>query len=182
MTWRKVLVYWVAAAIIGAAIYVSDKREAAAPPPPAQVQPLVTTSPSGFKRLAVQLGAETAAFVRENDRWTVTSPAGYRITSDLIGALIDTLASIPPVEKLSTDARTSEQFGLSPAEAEITMETADGASTGVYVGKRNPTGTAVYAALAGEDSVYLLGLNAQYYLELIFDELGRQRTEVPAAE
>ena len=181
MTWRKVFVYWIVAALVGATVYVGERRDEVAPPPANAVQPLVTTSPSSFERLTVKRGAESAAFVRESERWVVTSPAGYRITSDLVAALIDTLASIPPVEKLSTDARTSEQFGLSPSEAEITMDGPAG-NAHVYIGKRNPTGTAVYAALAGEDSVYLLGLNAQYYLELIFDELGRQRTNAQAVE
>jgi hypothetical protein len=182
MTWRKVLLYWVVAALIGATVYVGERRDEVAPPPSDAVQPLVTVSPSRFERVTVTRGGETATFVRESDRWVVVTPAGYRITSDLVAALIDTLASIPPVEKLSTSARTSEQFGLAPPEAEIAMDGPGGADAEVYVGKRNPTGTAVYAALAGEDSVYLLGLNAQYYLELIFEELGRQRAQARAVE
>lgn len=182
MTWRKVLFYWLAATLIGGIVYFGDRRDEAELEATSDLPALVTISPSRFERLTVTRGGIVLAFARENDRWVVTAPAGYRITSDLIGALIDTLASIPPVEKLSTEARTSPQFGLAPPEAEISMEGPDGASASVDIGKRNPTGTAVYAALTGDASVYLLGLNAQYYLELIFDELGRQQREAAAAE
>jgi len=179
MTWRSVIVYWVAAAFIGGFVYAGFQRDAVAPPPPRAVPPLVTVSPSRFDEVSVRRGAETLSIVRKDDRWVLVSPPGLRLTSDLVAALLDTLASIPPVEKLSTDGRDGGPFGLSPPEAEVSMKGSDGVTASVEIGKRNPTGTAVYAALAGESSVYLLGLNAQYYVELIFDEIGRQRSGQP---
>jgi hypothetical protein len=175
MTWRHVLVYWVLAAIVGGLVYVGIERDAAIPPAAPEVASLVTTSLARIDDVTVRRGSATLAFGRESDRWVLKSPAGFRVTSDLVAALLDTLASIPPIERLSTDGRGSGPFGLSPPEAEVVLDGPDVEPVTVDIGSRNPTGTAVYAAVAGDDSVYLLGLNAQYYLELVFDEVARQR-------
>jgi hypothetical protein len=177
MTWRHVLVYWLLAALVGGTVYVGVQREAAAPPPAPEMAPLVKASLSQVDGVTVRKGLEAIVFARESDRWVLQSPAEFRVTSDLVAALLDTLASIPPIEKLSTNGRSSGPFGLSPPEAQVVMRGPDGPPVTVDIGSRNPTGTAVYAAIAGDDSVYLLGLNAQYYLELIFDELARQRRQ-----
>jgi hypothetical protein len=182
MTWRSVIVYWVAAALIGGFVYAGFRRDEVAPPPPATVPPLVSVSPSRFDEVTVRRGNRTLSIARKDDRWVLVSPPELRLTSDLVAALLDTLATIPPVEKLSADGRAGGPFGLSPPEVEVSMKGGDGVTATVDIGKRNPTGTAVYAAIAGEGSVYLLGLNAQYYVELIFDEIDRQRTGAPPAE
>jgi hypothetical protein len=182
MTWRSVIVYWVVAAVVGAVVYAGYRRDEVSPPPPKTVPPLVTLSPSRFDEVTVSHGGETLAIVRKDDRWVLVSPAGLRLTSDLVAALLDTLASIPPVERLSNDGRDATAFGLSPPEAEVSMKGSDGVAAAIEIGKRNPTGTAVYAAVRGEGSVYLLGLNAQYYVELMFDEIGRQRRGEPLGE
>jgi hypothetical protein len=175
MTWRHVLVYWLLAAIVGGIVYASIERDAATPPPAPEIAPLVATPLARISDVTVRRGTETIAFARENDRWVLKSPKGFHVTSDLVAALLDTLASIPPIERLSTDGRASGPFGLSPPEAEVVLRGPDVEAVTVDIGSRNPTGTAVYAAIAGDDSVYLLGLNAQYYLELVFDEVARQR-------
>ena len=180
MTWRSVIFYWVAAALVGGFVYAGFRSDEVAPPPPDSVPPLVTLSPSRFDEVTVRRGDETLSIVRKDDRWVLVSPPGLRLTSDLVAALLDTLATIPPVEKLSADGRAGALLGLSPPEAEVSMKGSDGVTATVDIGKRNPTGTAVYAAVAGESAVYLLGLNAQYYVELIFDEIGRQRSGEPA--
>lgn len=182
MTWRSVIVYWVAAALIGGFVALGARRDAAAPPPPKALAPLVSLSPSRFDELTVKHGPDVISLARKDDRWVLVAPAGVHITSDLVEALLDTLASIPPVERLSTNAGSTAQFGLAPPEGQVSMRGSDGVTAAVDIGKRNPTGTAVYAALAGEDSVYLLGLNAQYYLELIFDEVARQQSGAPAGD
>jgi hypothetical protein len=177
MTWRHVLVYWLLAALVGGIVYIGVERDAAIPPPAPEIAPLVEISLSRVDAVTVRRGSAAIAFARESDRWVLKEPTGFTVTSDLVAALLDTLVSIPPIEKLSTDGRSSGPFGLSPPEAQVVLAVLSGSdaeATTVDIGSRNPTGTAVYAAIAGDDSVYLLGLNAQYYLELIFDEVARQ--------
>jgi hypothetical protein len=181
MTWRHVFVYWLLASIVGAIVYVGMERDAATPPPAPEIAPLVAMPLSSIDDVTVRRGPATIAFARESDRWVLQSPPGFQVTSDLVAALLDTLVSIPPIERLSTDGRGSGPFGLSPPEAEIVLGGRDVEAVTVDIGSRNPTGTAVYAAVAGDDAVYLLGLNAQYYLELVFDELARQRRQAPPA-
>ncbi|HYV57490.1 MAG TPA: hypothetical protein VE911_08095, partial [Candidatus Nitrosopolaris sp.] len=50
----------------------------------------------------------------------------------------------------------------------------------VTLGGTNPTGTAVYARLAGAPEVVLIGRDVQYYEELIFQALAG--TPAPAVD
>lgn len=44
----------------------------------------------------------------------------------------------------------------------------------VELGSRSPTQTAVYARKGGDAAIYLLGLNASYYVDLIYQEVDKQ--------
>jgi hypothetical protein len=50
---------------------------------------------------------------------------------------------------------------------------ADGSVIRVLLGARNPAQTAVYARREGKPDVVLLGLNVQYYIELVIEALQR---------
>jgi hypothetical protein len=39
----------------------------------------------------------------------------------------------------------------------------------VEIGARNPTRTAVYARRSDQPSIFLVGMNLSYYIDLIFD-------------
>jgi hypothetical protein len=43
------------------------------------------------------------------------------------------------------------------------------------LGELSPTRTAVYARKSGSDDIALIGLNAKYYIDLVFENVRRQR-------
>lgn len=175
MTWRHVLVYWAAALLLGGWLYLDARDEAAFESDTPVLAPLVAPTETRCEQVVVARGGTELRFVSRDGRWDTASPAGVRITSDLVAALLDTLSTIPPIERIEGESPEAPQYGLLPPRARVALQSAGKPAKVVHVGRRNPTGTAVYAALAEDDEVYLIGLNAQYYVELIFDELARQR-------
>lgn len=174
MTWRHIIVYWAAAGALAGWLYVQSQAPASVPAATAATAPLLSAPLERFDGIVILRGADELVFRRDGTRWQQTAPPGLQVTSDLVAALLDTLSTIPPIERLENENVTSPQFGLSPPEARIQLRSAGEVAIEVEIGRRNATRTAAYAAVAGKGDVYLIGLNAQYYFELIFDEVARQ--------
>jgi hypothetical protein len=177
MTWRHVIAYWVAALALAGWLYVDAQTPQVAPAESeTAVAPLVGKPLERFDEIAVARGTDRLVFRRDDGRWQESAPAGVSIPSDLVAALLDTLSTISPIERLAGESPTAQEFGLAPAETRIELRAGGATALEVAIGRRNPTRTAAYAAVAGKPDVYLIGLNAQYYLDLIFDEVARQRS------
>lgn len=177
MTWRHVIAYWALAVALAGWLYV-DWRSPAAPPVDAEtaVAPLVAPPLERFDEIVLARGADRRVFRRSDGRWTQSGPDVVTVPSDLVAALLDTLSTIPPIERLASASSTAPEFGLAPAETRIELRSGGVKALEIDIGRRNPTRTAAYAAVAGHPEVYLIGLNAQYYLELIFDGIAGPRT------
>jgi len=177
MTWRHVIVYWALALALGGWLYVDSRAPDVAPvDAETALAPLVAPPLERFDEIAIERAADRLRFRREGGRWTEVAPADVIVPSDLVAALLDTLSTIPPIERLAGETTTAPEFGLAPAETRIELRSGGSVALAIDIGRRNPTRTAAYAAVAGGTDVYLIGLNAQYYLELIFDEVARQRS------
>lgn len=175
MTWRSVAVYWVLATVVGTNLYAEWRArnpfEAEAVLPQAAI---VVADSAPIDGVVATRGSLALDVRRVSERWTVQQPAGLQLQPDLIDALIDTLTTIAPVEIVEEAAGRGREFGLSPPLFTVRLDSGPRTLATVELGYRNPTRTAVYARLAGEDRVYLLGLNAQYYVELLYEEVDRQ--------
>jgi hypothetical protein len=177
VTWRHVIAYWALALALAGWLY-ADSRTSATPPvdPETAVAPLVAPPLERFDEVVLARGADRFVFRRKDGRWTQSASDAVTVPSDLVAALLDTLSTIPPIERLASESSTAPEFGLAPAETRIELRSGGATALEIDIGRRNPTRTAAYAAVAGKPAVYLIGLNAQYYLELIFDEITRQRS------
>ncbi len=95
-------------------------------------------------------------------------PPNKIVASDLVDALLESLEALPPVELVAEGAEDPARFGLDPPEVTLHFATSTG-NTSIALGARNPTRTAVYARRGGENRVYLIGLSARYYVDLLFE-------------
>jgi len=175
VSWRSVIVYWVLAVVIGAHVALAvSQRTSDEAVPDRPVEPIITVASSTIDSLSAERDSRAVALERSGGRWLVSDPIGLTVSNDLVDALIDTLSTIPPVEILTEKPDDLAQYGLAPPEAVLRLASAGEPVATIELGRRNPTRTAVYARMAREDRVYLIGLNAQYYLELIYEQLASQ--------
>lgn len=183
MTWRSVVVYWVLALAAGFHVYgVWRERGPVAAVEERPVAPIINATASSIDAMTVVRGDLSVEIERDGERWVVVRPAGLEVSNDLLDALLDTLTTIPPVEILSDDedgGTSIAQFGLDPPLAVLALRSSGASVATVELGKRNPTRTAVYARLVEEDRLYLLGLNAQYYVELAYEQFEKQSRGMP---
>jgi len=175
VSWRRIAVYYGLSAVLGVYLYAHHLWTS-----PNLPQPKTVTTPiadvgshAPDSVLLSRQGVELEAG-RLGQRWMLRKPPGLSVTSDLLDALIDTLTTIPPIEIVADASVHDEEYGLSPPAERVELRSGGKVLASIRLGKRNPTRTAVYAGREGDDRVYLLGLNAQYYVELIFEDIGRQ--------
>jgi hypothetical protein len=93
------------------------------------------------------------------------------VFDDLITAIVSSLTDTPPVELVDATGASMDDFGLSRPTVRITLGRTNQEEVVIELGARNPAQTAVYARRDGSPSIVLLGLNVQYYVDLVLEAL-----------
>ncbi len=173
---RAILVYYLVAGVLGLNLWWSAGLPLAGSEASTTqaLKPLVSLDPASVREVRVSGVGRSVVLERAVDtreRWRAVRPAGAVVAADLVEALLDALSTLPPVEIVSRDASTAARFGLKPPRTVIVLKTVDGVEDTVFLGERNPTRTAVYAG-KGAGPLYMIGLNAQYYADLILEQAG----------
>ena len=170
MTWRSAAVYWLS--FVALFTYNRVVLEADRSQPLAARPPFIEVAASEISTLDIERGGQHLHAERADGSWKVTVPAGSSAPADLVGAVVESLTSIPDVEVVSEAPPPSDDFGLNPPATTITLGRGAVAPITVRFGQLNPTSTAVYAQRGDSPRVYLLGRNLGYYLDLLLPPAG----------
>jgi hypothetical protein len=108
---------------------------------------------------------------RYDQRWQVVAPEGVVVPSDLVTALLLTLVEKREAELIAESPSESDlaAFGVDDPRSEIRVERRSGEPMRVFLGDRNPAGTAVYARMGHSQQVFLLGLSVEFYGDLLLE-------------
>lgn len=176
MTWPRAFMYLAIWAVLSA-YYAAFERAPQAPVVPAETrdggQQLVPFRAEDITTFGLEANGVRLRCERRDGQWRVLEPAGAPVPSDLIAAMIATLTELPPVQivPLTQDGAAGD-FGLDARAVRLTL--GDGAEqTRLQLGARNPSQTAVYARREGAEDVVLVGVNVQYYVDLLIEALRR---------
>jgi len=178
MTWQKVGLYYVLAAVLGAYFFLFEWR------PPKTIG-LTDTTLSAVQQshflpilrkdidgLVLKRGNLSLSFRREGYRWTVVEPAGLEVASDLLTSFVENLTPTKEIIIIDKDPKDTTSFGLDPPNTTIIVKDKTGKEVAtVSLGGANPTASAVYARIEPSPQVYLLGQSVSYYAQLIFEKL-----------
>lgn len=173
MTWRRAALYWVCFLALGVHYLRLEHSPVTEVAVPMSRAPFLTLSEEQTQSLDVRRGDDVLRCRRIDRHWEVVEPAGHTVPPDLIASLITTLTDLPDVEVVAEQPDNLASFGLDAPAVQLTLTPAAGAPLIVHLGNRNPAGTAVYAQRSTSPRVFLIGLNARYYTDLLFE--GRQR-------
>lgn len=106
----------------------------------------------------------------DGERWQVVDPPGAAATSSLVTSLIENLTLEKETRIVKEQADDLTAYGLQPPHATIVLKGKTETDLAkILIGGRNPTSTAVYASKEGSSQVVLLGYNARYYEELLYE-------------
>lgn len=176
MTWTRALLYLAIWGVLTVYYFAFD-HPPTAPSTPAETvtksERLVPLHAAAVTQLSLEAHGLALRCDRTDGQWRVVEPAGAPIPADLIAALVTTLTELPPVGVVPLGGEgKADDFGLTDPVARITI--GDGtARIGLQLGARNPSQTAVYARRDDAEAIVLVGLNVQYYVDLIIEALKR---------
>lgn len=171
MNARQTLRFWIVFAIL-LGYYVAFEREALEPvEPEVRREKILAMFPDEATAVSVMRRGKEVRAERHDKRWKVVDPAGVVVPSDLISALLSTLAEKQEAEVLvaSPSPEDLAAFGLDDPTSQIRVERKEGPPLMLSLGGRNPTRTAVYAQADQSPRIVLAGLNVDYYGELLYE-------------
>jgi hypothetical protein len=172
MTWTRALLYLAIWGVLSA-YYVAFERspqEPSTPPEPsAQATRFIPFRGEAVNRLSLDVHGTRLRCELRDGQWNVVEPVDSRIPADLIAAIVATLTELPPVDAvpLTAGARPAD-FGLEEESVRLTLGTGTEEAR-LQLGARNPSQTAIYARRDGAEEIVLIGLNVQYYVDLLIE-------------
>jgi hypothetical protein len=180
MTWTRALLYLALWIILTTYYVVWERPSIRRPPfpiePTAARQRLIPFPAAAITTFELEAQGTRMQCRYERGQWRVLEPAEVQVPADLITVMVTALAELPPVDVIaaSQDGHGAD-FGLADPTARVRV--GDGTTTvALQFGTRNPSRTAVYARRDGAAEILLVGLNVQYYMDLLIEALRRHAT------
>lgn len=176
MTWRRIGVYYGLAILFGSyfVFFLWDSvGDAPKIGPNANVRVQSRFLPfdeESIQQLQLEREGQVITCQKNGEIWQVLEPQGANVTSSLVSSLIESLTLERETSSVNENATDLTLYGLEPPHATITLTgKGDQELAKISIGGRNPTSTAVYVKKGGSPQVVLLGYNARYYEELLFE-------------
>lgn len=173
MSWRRVAVIYAVFVLLAVWAFAVDGA-APAPEQPVQAPPaasLLDTDAASVTALTLRKDDRVVRASRTDERWATNEPTGATVPPDLYEAVVATLTAGQAAEELAHETENAlAAYGLAAPTAtlEIMVKGASQPLT-VRIGDQNPTRTAVYARRDDRPTVYLVGMNLRYYVDLVFE-------------
>lgn len=175
MSWRRVAVIYVVLVALAGYVLLVDRGTvptAGTPMPAAAGPSVLDADAAAVTAVTFRKAGRTVRAIRDGGRWHAVEPAGARVSPDLIAATIATLTAGQGAEKLAPEPEHDlAAYGLDvpSATVEVVIGQTSNPPVTVMLGARNPTSTAVYARRSDQGTIFLVGMNLSYYIDLIFD-------------
>jgi len=129
-----------------------DNVKASADTPPA----ILKLDSSSITRLALKKkNADTIVLTNaESGKWQITEPKPYGADQDAVSSMVSTLSSLNSERLVEDKSPDLKPYGLDQAALEVNVTEKNNKTQKVLIGDDTPTGSAVYAMLAGDPRVF----------------------------
>lgn len=170
MSAKKTAIVWALAAILFGYWWTIERQPETTKSVEIKREKFLTVFRDDVAAIALTRDGRDVRAEKREKRWVVTQPEGAKIPSDLVSSLIDNLTEHQDAEVVNEDPKPGDlaAFGLDKPRTEMTVELADGKKMKLAFGAQNPPRTAIYARSDSAPQIYLIGLNLQYYGDLLF--------------
>jgi len=148
-----------ALAVLGGLVWWSNKKQAAASKSPTDTTTKLLTIPDDqFQEIDIKKPAgEPQVLRRENGKWRLVAPKQLPADQDTAGSLVSSLASVTADTVIEPKAADLQPYGLVTPALDVQIKRKDGKTDELLVGDETPTGSGVYAKLAGDPRVVTIG-------------------------
>ncbi len=156
---KGLLIAVVLLAVLGAAVWWSNKKEAASAKNPTDTSTKILAVPDD-QIASIQIkhaGGETDAIKRENGKWQMTEPKPLPADPDAASSLTSALSSVTADKSIEDNATDLSQYGLTNPSLDVLVTKKDGKTDELLLGDDTPTNSGTYAKRAGDNHVYTVG-------------------------
>ncbi|MFN8059120.1 MAG: DUF4340 domain-containing protein [Vicinamibacterales bacterium] len=164
---RSTLLLLLVAAGLGAYIYFVENKRPPASETENKKAKVFTVEPDKIQELQVTSSkGEKTTLKKDNGAWKIVEPMASDADSTEVTSIATTLASLENQRTVEENPADTAPFGLSPAAMEVAFK-AEGMSDfkRLFLGKKNPTGSDLYAKTSDGSRVFLVSS----YLDTTFD-------------
>jgi hypothetical protein len=151
-------------AALGLYVLLEYRRPATLAPEAESAPPLLRVPATAVVRIEVDDADGRLIAQRAASGWT--DGAGRPWQGDAPGDLLDVLATLGPIMVVDPEPADPADYGLGPGARRLTLSGAgERVLLALEVGERNPAWTGLYARVAGERRVLLVGAVLHWELE-----------------
>ena len=178
MSWRSIIAYYLLFVFLGGYYLLFEaqprRQEVSQPQPSGEMRPFLNLTQDSIQELVIRRLEGEVVCRREGSGWKVIKPtSARRIAPGLILSIVDSLVQSREARVMAESAADLSPFGLDIPHSTLVLKlNSQSTPVTVFLGERNPPGTAVYARLEGSPRVFLLGLTVKFYEELLFEAVG----------
>ena len=159
MSVKGLLIAVVALAVLGGAVWFSNRKEKEKAAKPSDNTTKILTIPEDqFKEVKLKKtgGPETVLKKGDDGKWQITEPKPYHADQDAVSSMVTSLASLNADKLIEDKAADLAAYGLSNPSLDVTVVKKDGKSQDLLIGDDTPTSSGAYAKLAGDPRVFTI--------------------------
>ncbi|TMA31401.1 MAG: DUF4340 domain-containing protein [Deltaproteobacteria bacterium] len=131
------------------------------------VPTLLAAATADVTRIDLEEHGRRLVAIRRDGKWV--DAQGHAWRGDVVGDLIDTLGTLSPIMVVDADPAEPSDYGLGPDTPRLRVMAAGKELLSLEIGERNPAWTGLYARLAGQREVILVGAVLHWELEKLRD-------------
>jgi hypothetical protein len=153
---KGLLISVVLLAVLGGAVWFSNKKQAAAGKTPADTSTKILSIPEDqFQEIRIRkTGADSIDLKRDNGKWQILQPKPYAADPDTASSLVSALTSVSADKTIEDKAADLTQYGLINPQLDVAVIRKDGKTDELLIGDDTPTSSGSYAKLASDPHVY----------------------------
>jgi len=171
LSWRKTLTYWAVFACL--LVYYAAAERGAGPVSEitAQREKILPIYSDDVTAVTLRREGKEVRCEKREKRWQIVKPEGAKVPADLVSALVENLTDKQEAEEIQATPKPDDlqAFGLTDTSTTVEVDVSDGRKLSVKFGTRNPPQTAIYAQTSLSPRVLLIGVNVQYYADLLYE-------------
>jgi hypothetical protein len=150
-----------------------DTAKASAATPP----PILKLDGSAITKLELKRKDTAPVVLVKNNSgaWQITEPSGLNADQSTVSGAVSTLSSLNSERLVDEKASNLKQYGLDQPSVEVDITEKDNKGQKLLIGDDTPTGSAVYAMLAGDPRVFTIATYTKSSIDKSLNDLRDKR-------
>jgi Domain of unknown function (DUF4340) len=171
------LVAVVLLAVLGGAIWWSNKKQAATPAKSATdtSTKLLTIPTDQIQEIRIKKAGEVQDLKLADGKWRMAEPKPLAADQDAVSSMVSSLSALTADKTIEDNATDLSQYGLNAPTLDITVTKKDGKTAGLLVGDATPSNSGNYAKLTDSPKVYTIASYVKTGLDKTDNDLRDKR-------